>query len=52
MPETAAIAVHTRSAQLQDKVEQQQLKKLVLDYEYREEMEGYRGGSFSCDAQE
>ncbi|KAF9507074.1 hypothetical protein BS47DRAFT_1321476 [Hydnum rufescens UP504] len=39
IPATSNIAVHTRSAQLQDKVEQQQLKKLVLDYEQREEVE-------------
>jgi regulator of nonsense transcripts 2 len=31
--------VHTLSAQLQDKVEQQHLKRLVLDYEQREEAE-------------
>jgi len=39
IPATSNIAVHTRTAQLQDKVEQQQLKKLVLDYEQREEVE-------------
>lgn len=43
VPESAPIAVHTRNAQLQDKFEQQQLKKLVLDYEYREGMEEYQG---------
>ncbi|KAG8922374.1 hypothetical protein FRC00_007517 [Tulasnella sp. 408] len=42
VPESAPIAVHTRNAQLQDKFEQQQLKKLVLDYEYREGMEAYQ----------
>ncbi|KAG8946880.1 hypothetical protein FRC04_011307 [Tulasnella sp. 424] len=42
VPESAPIAVHTRNAQLQDKFEQQQLKKLVLDYEYREGMEEYQ----------
>ncbi|KAG8896997.1 hypothetical protein FRC01_011513 [Tulasnella sp. 417] len=42
VPESAPIAVHTRNAQLQDKKEQQQLKKLVLDYEYREGMEAYQ----------
>ncbi|KAF4599781.1 hypothetical protein EYR40_006882 [Pleurotus pulmonarius] len=39
VPSESALATHTRSAQLQDKVEQQQLKKLVLDYEQREEAE-------------
>ncbi|THV02346.1 ARM repeat-containing protein [Dendrothele bispora CBS 962.96] len=39
IPSESALAVHTRSAQLQDKVEQQQLKRLVLDYEQREEAE-------------
>ncbi|KAF8483178.1 ARM repeat-containing protein [Gautieria morchelliformis] len=39
IPATSALAVHTRSAQLQDKVEQQHLKQFVLDYEQREEIE-------------
>ncbi|KAF7984246.1 hypothetical protein HWV62_16072 [Athelia sp. TMB] len=39
VPAESALAVHTRSAQLQDKVEQQHLKQLVLDYEQREEAE-------------
>ncbi|KAH8828075.1 ARM repeat-containing protein [Flagelloscypha sp. PMI_526] len=39
IPSGSALAVHTRSAQLQDKVEQQELKRLVLDYEQREEAE-------------
>ncbi|KAF4621286.1 hypothetical protein D9613_000759 [Agrocybe pediades] len=39
VPAESALAVHTRSAQLQDKVEQQQLKRLVLKYEQREEEE-------------
>ncbi|KAL0956498.1 hypothetical protein HGRIS_002642 [Hohenbuehelia grisea] len=39
VPSASALAVHTRSAQLQDKVEQQQLKQLVLNYEQREEAE-------------
>jgi regulator of nonsense transcripts 2 len=38
--------VHTRSAQLQDKVEQQHLKRLVLDYEQREEAEELKGVFF------
>lgn len=39
VPAASALAVQTRSAQLQDKVEQQELKRLVLDYEQREEAE-------------
>ncbi|KAF5370880.1 hypothetical protein D9758_002015 [Tetrapyrgos nigripes] len=39
IPAESALAVHTRTAQLQDKVEQQQLKRLVLNYEQREEAE-------------
>ncbi|KAF9465011.1 transcription factor [Collybia nuda] len=39
VPAASALAIHTRSAQLQDKVEQQHLKRLVLDYEQREEAE-------------
>ncbi|KAF9263251.1 ARM repeat-containing protein [Marasmius fiardii PR-910] len=39
VPSESALAIHTRSAQLQDKVEQQHLKRLVLDYEQREEAE-------------
>ncbi|KAF8322150.1 transcription factor [Clavulina sp. PMI_390] len=42
IPETSSLAVHTRTAQLQDKVEQQQLKKIVLDYEQREGVEEMR----------
>ena len=45
IPETSSLAVHTRTAQLQDKVEQQQLKKLVLDYEQREGVEELKGKS-------
>jgi regulator of nonsense transcripts 2 len=43
VPAASALAVHTRSAQLQDRVEQQHLKRLVLDYEQREEAEELRG---------
>lgn len=43
IPETTDLAIQTRSAQLQDKVEQQQLKKLVLDYEKREGVEEQKG---------
>ncbi|KJA29027.1 hypothetical protein HYPSUDRAFT_33531 [Hypholoma sublateritium FD-334 SS-4] len=39
VPSASALAVHTRTAQLQDKVEQQHLKRLVLNYEQREEAE-------------
>ncbi|KAF9529410.1 armadillo-type protein [Crepidotus variabilis] len=39
VPAESPLAVHTRSAQLQDKVEQQHLKRLVLNYEQREEAE-------------
>jgi len=39
IPATSALAVHTRTAQLQDKAEQQHLKQFVLDYEQREEIE-------------
>lgn len=39
VPSTAALAVHTRSAQAEDRVEQQHLKRLVLNYEQREEAE-------------
>jgi regulator of nonsense transcripts 2 len=37
----------TREMQLQDKAEQQQLKRIVLDYEHREEAEEQRGTPFS-----
>lgn len=43
IPAESTLAVQTRTAQLQDKVEQQHLKKLVLDYEQREEAEELRG---------
>ncbi|KAF8843012.1 ARM repeat-containing protein [Paxillus ammoniavirescens] len=39
IPAESALAVHTRSAQLQDKVEQQHLKRLVLNYEQSQEVE-------------
>ncbi|KAF8200931.1 transcription factor [Pholiota molesta] len=39
VPSASALAVHTRTAQMQDKVEQQHLKRLVLNYEQREEAE-------------
>ncbi|KAI0047506.1 ARM repeat-containing protein [Auriscalpium vulgare] len=42
IPAESALAVQTRSAQMQDKVEQQHLKRLVLDYEQREEAEELR----------
>lgn len=46
IPSESALAVHTRSAQLQDKVEQQQLKRLVLNYEQNQEAEELKGGLF------
>uniref|UniRef100_A0A0W0FH57 MIF4G domain-containing protein n=1 Tax=Moniliophthora roreri TaxID=221103 RepID=A0A0W0FH57_MONRR len=39
IPAESALAIHTRKAQQKDKVEQQHLKRLVLDYEQREEAE-------------
>lgn len=45
IPAESTLAVQTRTAQMQDKVEQQQLKRLVLNYEQREEEEELRGGS-------
>ncbi|KAI0071735.1 transcription factor [Panus rudis PR-1116 ss-1] len=39
IPAEAPLAVQTRTAQMQDKVEQQHLKQLVLNYEQREEAE-------------
>jgi regulator of nonsense transcripts 2 len=39
IPATSTIAIQTKNAQLQSKVEQQQLKKLVLDYEQRDSAE-------------
>ena len=43
VPAESALAIQTRSAQLQDKVEQQHLKRLVLNYEQREEAEELKG---------
>ena len=45
IPAESALAIQTRTAQMQDKVEQQHLKRLVLDYEQREEAEELRGRS-------
>ncbi|TRM69332.1 transcription factor [Schizophyllum amplum] len=42
VPTESALAVYTRTAQMQDKVEQQHLKRLVLDYEQREEAEEWK----------
>ncbi|KAK7053362.1 mRNA decay protein [Paramarasmius palmivorus] len=39
VPAESALAINTRSAQLKDRVEQQHLKRLVLNYEQREEAE-------------
>jgi regulator of nonsense transcripts 2 len=43
VPSASTLAIQTRTAQLQDKVEQQQLKQLVLNYEQREELEELKG---------
>lgn len=40
------MAIQTRSAQMRDKVEQQHLKRLVLNYEQREEAEELKGTIF------
>lgn len=48
IPSESALAVQTRSAREQDKVEQQHLKRLVLDYEQREEAEEIKGKSPRC----
>ena len=45
VPAGSALAVQTRTAQIQDRVEQQQLKRLVLNYEQREEAEELKGVS-------
>ncbi|KAL1736183.1 transcription factor [Schizophyllum commune] len=42
VPTESPLAVYTRTAQMQDKVEQQHLKRLVLDYEQREEAEEWK----------
>jgi len=44
IPSESTLAVQTRSAQEQAKVEQQHLKRLVLNYEQREEAEEMKGG--------
>lgn len=43
VPAESALAIQTRTAQMQDRVEQQQLKRLVLNYEQREEAEELKG---------
>lgn len=43
IPAESALAIQTRTSQMQDKVEQQQLKRLVLNYEQREEAEELKG---------
>nr|VWO98994.1 Beta-xylanase (EC [Ganoderma boninense] len=43
IPAESALAIQTRTAQMQDKVEQQHLKRLVLNYEQREEAEELKG---------
>ena len=49
VPSGSALAIQTRTAQIQDRVEQQQLKRLVLNYEQREEAEELKGASHSVD---
>ena len=46
IPAESALAIQTRTAQMQDKVEQQHLKRLVLNYEQREEAEELKGESY------
>lgn len=48
IPSESALAVQTRTAQMQDKVQQQHLKRLVLDYEQREEAEELKGQFHLC----
>ena len=48
IPAESTLAVQTRTAQMQDKVEQQHLKRLVLDYEQREEAEEMKGKIIDC----
>jgi len=43
IPLESSIAVHTLEKRAQDKAEQQQLKRLVLDYESREEASEKQG---------
>lgn len=43
IPLESAIAVHSLEKRAQDKAEQQQLKRLVLDYEQREEQAEKQG---------
>ena len=52
IPSESALAVQTRSAREQDKVEQQHLKRLVLDYEQREEAEEIKGEFMLTDSRE
>lgn len=43
IPRESSIAMHTLEKRAQDKAEQQQLKRLVLDYEQREEASEKQG---------
>lgn len=45
IPRESSIAVHTLEKRAKDKAEQQQLKRLVLDYEQREEASEKQGSS-------
>lgn len=43
IPTSSTLAAQTLSAQIQNKQEQEQLKRLVLDYEQREELAEMKG---------
>lgn len=43
IPLESSIAVHTLEKRAQEKAEQQELKKLVLDYEHREQVNEKQG---------
>jgi regulator of nonsense transcripts 2 len=47
IPVESAIAVHTLEKRAQDKAEQQELKRRVLDYESREEASEKQGALLS-----
>ncbi|KAG9058049.1 hypothetical protein FS842_002010 [Serendipita sp. 407] len=51
IPTSSALAANTLSAQMQSKQEQEQLKRLVLDYEHREEQAEMRALESSMRAQ-
>lgn len=51
IPFESSIAIHTLQKQQQNKAEQQQLKKLVLDYEQRSESAEKQGQSSTGNCQ-